>query len=360
MDEYKTNGRYLSGRLDKTMNIAVVPFNDSRDLKDRIFTVHHLFITLKEFYEAQGHVVHTYEFWKDYKDIDVCFIFRRTWKLIYAMKMADVKVVYLAFEPEAVVYEHTQKGIRDLAKICDLILTPFLDVVDGKKILYCAEYKNVDIIEKRIVPYEKKKLLCNISGCKSSRNEKELYSARVDVIKYMKDRPDFDFYGDDGWRVLGYKNFGGACESKFDTYQNYRFALSLENVRDVPGYISEKILDCFVAGIVPVYSGGRGVDRFIPKECYINYFDFACVEDLITYLEQLPREEYDRYLASMEAFLQKGGMEQWGKEEYLRTLPKVLPAIQNSKPASKGKVIFYTVKYTILKILKKNYFRQGI
>jgi hypothetical protein len=33
----------------------------------------------------------------------------------------------------------------------------------------------------------------------------------------------------------------------------------------LPGYITEKIFDCFIAGVVPVYLGWDGAGRFIPK-----------------------------------------------------------------------------------------------
>lgn len=50
-----------------------------------------------------------------------------------------------------------------------------------------------------------------------------------------------------------------------ELFSRYRYALVMENT-DIPGYVSEKILDAFLSGAVPVYYGSRTVfDIFNPK-----------------------------------------------------------------------------------------------
>jgi hypothetical protein len=41
-------------------------------------------------------------------------------------------------------------------------------------------------------------------------------------------------------------------DSKKNTLEKYKFSICYENARDIPGYITEKIFDCFFAGCVPI------------------------------------------------------------------------------------------------------------
>ena len=64
-----------------------------------------------------------------------------------------------------------------------------------------------------------------------------------------------DVYGG-GWpkSLLSYR---GLAASKIDIMKRYRYCLVFENQRQ-PGYVTEKLLDCFVAGSVPLYWGAPG------------------------------------------------------------------------------------------------------
>lgn len=57
-------------------------------------------------------------------------------------------------------------------------------------------------------------------------------------------------------------NYCGVTENKFETYQNYRFALVIENS---PDYVSEKLIDAIIAGTIPVYVGPRLFDFGFPS-----------------------------------------------------------------------------------------------
>lgn len=88
-----------------------------------------------------------------------------------------------------------------------------------------------------------------------------------------------------------------------ETYHQYRFALSLENMCNIDGYITEKILDCFCAGIVPIYHGARNIDQYIPKDCYIPYSDFSSLPELEGYLMGMTEDRYNQYLDAASEFL---------------------------------------------------------
>lgn len=76
----------------------------------------------------------------------------------------------------------------------------------------------------------------------------------------------------------------------------YRYALVMEN-SNVPGYVSEKIIEAFLSGTVPIYYGSEIVfDIFNPKA--FIYFDVENPDKSLTqiqFLEQNPAE-YDKLL----------------------------------------------------------------
>ena len=79
-------------------------------------------------------------------------------------------------------------------------------------------------------------------------------------------------------------------------FSKYRFALVMENA-DAPGYVSEKILDAFIAGSIPVYFGSRFVFEIFNPKAFV-FFDLAIPQQAlnqIQFLEQNP-SEYERML----------------------------------------------------------------
>lgn len=173
----------------------------------------------------------------------------------------------------------------------------------------------------------KNKLCLTIAGNKRSMDPRELYSERLSAIRWFERHhpADFDLYGI-GWdygmvgaalprfltrrcswlRRLGrpeFPSWRGTVERKRDVMGLYRFALCYENIRDVPGYITEKLFDAFFAGTVPVYRGAANVTAHIPPECFIDLRDFADYASLYSYLEGMTDERYLEYLCAIEDFL---------------------------------------------------------
>lgn len=164
------------------------------------------------------------------------------------------------------------------------------------------------------------KLCCLIAGNKAvtKHDAKELYSQRVATIRWFENNaPDqFDLYGT-GWelpaahqgrigritnkcRKLIYKmrgsvafpSYRGAVSSKFEILRKYRFSICYENVKELHGYITEKIFDSFFAGCIPVYWGASNVHSYIPKACFIDRARFENNGELYKYLKGMSEAEY--------------------------------------------------------------------
>ena len=127
----------------------------------------------------------------------------------------------------------------------------------------------------------------------------ELQTKRLQIIEFFALQNKIDIFGREWqnlsklpskWRkrlapVIRRLN-PQPCEDKIETMSNYKFAVCFENVA-WPGYVTEKIIDCLVAGVIPLYSGAPDVTDFIPENTFINMRPFNSFQQLDEYLQNL-------------------------------------------------------------------------
>lgn len=167
----------------------------------------------------------------------------------------------------------------------------------------------------------KKRLCTMIAGCKHVKHELSLYPHRIDAIRWFeKHHPeDFDLYGV-GWNPADFPSYRGRIDSKLDVLRTYRFSICYENIRDINGYITEKIFDCLKAGCVPVYWGAKNVSDHIPRGCFIDKRDFRDYESLYVYLKEMSDDAYQKYLQNIAAFLGSEKAIPFTTEIFVKTL----------------------------------------
>lgn len=171
------------------------------------------------------------------------------------------------------------------------------------------------------------KLCAAIFSNKTSDHPQELYSERIRSFRWFEDNhpDDFDLYGI-GWddytfkgpkliRALNrigvlkriftprYPSLRGPVKSKREVLRRYKFAISYENAKGFPGYITEKIFDCFFAGCVPIYLGAPNVSDHIPPECFIDKRKFRGYEELYAFIHDMPDDVYRRYQKRIREFV---------------------------------------------------------
>ena len=71
--------------------------------------------------------------------------------------------------------------------------------------------------------------------------------------------------------------------------EGYRFVIAAEQTA-LPGYITEKILNAFIAGAVPIYWGTKEVFHIFNRDAFV-YFDLANPEQSVNRIMHL---EYNR------------------------------------------------------------------
>lgn len=139
----------------------------------------------------------------------------------------------------------------------------------------------------------------------------DLYSFRMKAIIYFSNKKYFDLHGRN-WNDLTNLNNAQkdavvrltprAVGNKYEVLGQYQFALCFENCI-YPGYITEKIFDCFLANCIPIYLGAPDIEKFIPANLFIDMRHFSDFEKLDQYISNLSEKERQGYLDRIERFL---------------------------------------------------------
>jgi len=113
--------------------------------------------------------------------------------------------------------------------------------------------------------------------------------------------------------------------NKLSVLRDYRFVVSYENSR-LPGYISEKLFDCLFAGSVPVYWGEPNIERFVPKECFIDRRKFTDDAELAEFLMRMTYPEYSKYIKAIRNFIKGIEQEKFGSTSNAKRVSDVILA----------------------------------
>jgi len=281
---------------------------------------------LKKYCGERGLILKTIDFWDssktDESDIYVSIDHKRFARRIY-WKMRNKrypinvdltkfkKRILFHFEPPIVMPEISY-GLKKLTKIYDKIFFTWKTGVPGINYFYFPQF--FDGILPEYWNQRKRGFLTIInSNRKPIFRYKELFTERVKAILFFGKTNDIDLYGFnwDKPPLFPYwfqkkaikKVYKGSVENKHQILSKYNFALAFENC-ELPGYITEKIFDCFYSGTIPIYLGAPDIENYIPKDCFINKRDFKNYEELKNFLKSLTESEIQRYRENGRRFLE--------------------------------------------------------
>jgi hypothetical protein len=196
------------------------------------------------------------------------------------------------------------------------------DLVDGKR-FFKFHYPVLKEKMSGLPSFEEKKFCTMIARKLKSKDSKELHSERRSMAEYFEGkRGEFDLYGP-AWSKKKFKNYKGPIDDKMAVLKNYKFAICYENTRDIKGYVTEKIFDCFAAGVVPVYWGASNVTDYIPEECFIDRRKFKDNRAVYEFMKKMKKEEYEKYLKSAEAFLKSEKAHVFSADYFAKTFLQI-------------------------------------
>lgn len=234
------------------------------------------------------------------------------------------RVVLFLWEPPSTTPANYDPRLHSLFPI---VFTWNDALADGRKFRKIIHPQPRQFPDIPAIPLEQKKLLVSISANKLSRHPRELYSARRATVRHFeRKRPDeFDLYGV-GWdrpanmveRVVPpawrrYPSYRGTVRNKWDVFPRYRFSVCYENIRDEPGYVTEKIFDSLRAGCVPIYWGAPNITEYVDAEAFVDRRWFKSDMELEEHISGITESEYTRLQDAIKTYL--------NSERFARFLP---------------------------------------
>ena len=190
------------------------------------------------------------------------------------------------------------------------------------------------------IAFESKKLVAAVSRNRWHYMPQATFGKRREVYRFFqKHVPDqFDLYGLDWDRpccrlegLLGRcytkcwrGELLGGWDAKVEKLANYKFSICFENSIGNPGYLSEKIFDCFCARTVPIYLGSKGNEIFLPRGAYIDYRDFGSPGKLLSFISNMDAMEHARYISCIDGFMHSQKSEQYSTRYLYQKLFDVL------------------------------------
>lgn len=155
--------------------------------------------------------------------------------------------------------------------------------------LYGENWRKAQL--KHTVPrelFEKKhKGFCNFvySNSQNVMPERDQLLSNIDLYKTV----------DCGGRYKN--NIGGPVENKLEFCSNYKFTIAVENT-SFPGYTTEKLIDAWAAGTIPIYYGNPLIGKEFNTKAFVNCHDYDSWKDVVEVIKKLDTDD-DAYAQMM-------------------------------------------------------------
>lgn len=327
------------------MNILLKPYRGSVFDKNKVFELDNgdnIFFKFKEKLDKVGIKINTIDLESKEKVdrivfCDVPFFWEiKNWLILIFNKQ---KSILLCFESPIInPFNHR----RFFYKFFRLIYTWNDKFIDNKKVRKFYIPILNSYLNYKEVPFKEKKLICMMNSNISvpypllllSPSKKILYPERIKAINFFEKTipKEFDLYGR-GWnapmkfslkeKLFGYPihtSYKGSVprnlKAKLDVISKYKFTICFENCV-VPGYI-QKIIDCFKAHTVPIYLGATNIEKYFPKDCFIDFREFRDYETLYDFIIKMKEKEYIKYIKKGKKFLKsKEFQKNWSEVAFL-------------------------------------------
>ena len=93
-----------------------------------------------------------------------------------------------------------------------------------------------------------------------------------------------------GGAYLNNQPGGKRCDDKIEFQSHCKFSIAFENA-SYRGYTSEKILDAFASGTVPIYYGNPDIYKDIRKGSFINAHEYSSLDELVSEVIRIDQDD---------------------------------------------------------------------
>jgi hypothetical protein len=182
-----------------------------------------------------------------------------------------------------------------------------------------------------IPAFNTRKLCVLVTGNLSNPAPFAGYAHRKEIIDFFESKKtgEFDLYGS-GWEQKKYQCYRGIISesgdrrlNKIRILQQYKFDICYENAQ-LNGWLSERIFESFAAGCIPIYWGAQSIEKYIPKQCFIDRTTFKDNQELYLFLITMTEQMYQEYIHNIRNFLESDAAKQLSTPHYIANIRTVL------------------------------------
>lgn len=123
---------------------------------------------------------------------------------------------------------------------------------------------------------------------------------------------------------------GALPVKKDELLPRYRFCVAFENAVADVGYISEKVFDALLAGVVPIYLGDARVAKHIDPACYVDATKFATDRALLAFIRACPEAEWRRMRDAGRVYVHSESAKKFQSEAFAARMTAVLEHVCKS------------------------------
>lgn len=196
-------------------------------------------------------------------------------------------------------------------------------------------------------------------------------AAKEDRVGFFEQLGQYKFVASGGkYR----NNVGGAVKDKNTFLQKYKFNIAFENCSH-DGYCTEKILDAFVARVVPIYYGDPRIAEDFNSKAFVNAHEFPSMDAVVEHVKMLdnnpelylqmlnePVVQPNAGVADLEDFLlhifEQPLHQAWRRSRSQRSLAIESAKLGGSEPESKQTVSVRSEIKKIIRFIKHNILRS--
>ena len=294
---YKINRRkckYFDSKLFKSSDDFIMKLN-TKEYKD-------ISRYLNNKYSINNKVPSKFQFFKKVVRIKIVGLFDRLNHIRWLKSKTDDEFILIFVEnnPDYLIYNvFTQEDIKqkynNVIKIAiytenimpDLNLADYaighyhinyLDRYFKYNVFFWTNFNEIDKKRKEILGNPIRKKFCGavISNCSAI--------FRLDFIHQLNKYKKVDMGG------KCQNNINESVIDKVAFLSGYKFSIAIEN-SDGDGYLSEKIVDSFLAGTIPIYYGDYLLDEFINPKSFILIKGEQDIEKKIEYIKKIDEDD---------------------------------------------------------------------
>jgi hypothetical protein len=179
------------------------------------------------------------------------------------------KIAWLLEPPQ--IFPHTYQNIVNFEDYFDFIYT-----YDERLLIRGEKYKKMYfgscwITEEFCKIHDKSKMVSMVA---SNKRLTDGHNFRHEIISKLHNTYNFDLWGS------GYNYFEHTEEKIAGRFKDYRYSIVVENGR-LNNYFTEKIIDCFATGTIPIYWGDPKIKDIFDERGFYTFSTIGELEDIL-------------------------------------------------------------------------------